>query len=321
MRLRYNVPLQLVRRYARSAPATALAMVGLLPSFGCKPHQPNADGDTKTIGVTLLTVQHQFYQDLQGGLEDEAKRHGYRVLISTAEFDPARQANQIDEFIVQGVDALVVCPCDSRSVGASIVAANDAGIPVFTADIASTAALGKVTTHIASDNVQGGREAAKLLAEAIGKSGKIAILSHPEVASVADRVDGFKEEMAKHPDIEVVAELSAEGKRDRAVRVMEDLLQAHADLAGVFGINDDSALGALAAIEAAGKLGQVKIVGYDATPEARSKIRTGAIYGDVIQHPRRIGRLTLQAIHDHFEGRPTPARVPVEVGSYTAESP
>jgi ribose transport system substrate-binding protein len=138
---------------------------------------------------------------------------------------------------------------------------------------------------------------------------------------VADRVDGFKEEMAKHPDIEVVAELSAEGKRDRAVRVMEDLLQAHADLAGVFGINDDSALGALAAIEAAGKLGQVKIVGYDATPEARSKIRTGAIYGDVIQHPRRIGRLTLQAIHDHFEGRPTPARVPVEVGSYTAESP
>jgi ribose transport system substrate-binding protein len=296
-------------------------MVGLLPSFGCKPHQPNADGDTKTIGVTLLTVQHQFYQDLQGGLEDEAKRHGYRVLISTAEFDPARQANQIDEFIVQGVDALVVCPCDSRSVGASIVAANDAGIPVFTADIASTAALGKVTTHIASDNVQGGREAAKLLAEAIGKSGKIAILSHPEVASVADRVDGFKEEMAKHPDIEVVAELSAEGKRDRAVRVMEDLLQAHADLAGVFGINDDSALGALAAIEAAGKLGQVKIVGYDATPEARSKIRTGAIYGDVIQHPRRIGRLTLQAIHDHFEGRPTPARVPVEVGSYTAESP
>ena len=299
----------------------ALMMAFVLPLSGCKQSQKPADDGTKTIGVTLLTVQHQFYQDLRGGLEDEAKKHGYKLLISTAEFDPARQANQIDEFIVQKVDALVVCPCDSRSVGASIVAANEDGVAVFTADIASTAPIGKVTAHIASDNVQGGREAAKLLAKAVGGAGDVIILSHPEVASVTDRVDGFKEEIAKYEKIEMVAELSAEGKRDKAVRVMEDLLQAHDDLVGVFGINDDSALGALAAIEAAGKLGKIKIVGYDATPEARAKILSGAIYGDVIQHPRKIGRLTIRAIHDHIEGRPPPPSIPVEVGTYTAESP
>ena len=100
---------------------------------------------------------------------------------------------------------------------------------------------------------------------------------------------------------------------------MEDMLQAHPDLAGVFGINDDSALGALAAIEAAGKLEKVAIVGYDATPEARSRIQAGAVYGDVIQNPRLIGALTVRAIHDHFEGKKPPAVIPVDVGTYTGK--
>jgi len=297
-------------------------VVGLLAGVSCSP----SDGDAKqaarkTVGVTLLTVQHQFYQDLRAGLVEEADRHGYRLLISTAEFDSARQANQIDEFIVQKVDALVVCPCDSRSVGASIAAANKANIPVFTADIACTSPIGKVAAHIASDNVEGGRMAARLLANAIGNKGKVVVLSHPEVASVADRVRGFKQELAAYPDVRVVAELSADGKRDKAARVMEDLLQAHADLSGVFGINDDTALGALAAVEADGRLKQIKIVGYDATPEARSKINSGHIYGDVIQNPRRIGTLTIQAVHDLLEGGTPPAVIPVEVGSYTGDSP
>jgi ribose transport system substrate-binding protein len=302
-------------------------MLGLLVP-GCRRHESQPAGATvsespqpaKRIGVTLLTVQHQFYQDLRAGLRETADEYGYELLITTAEFDPARQANQIDEFIVQRLHAIVVCPCDSRSVGSSIAEANEAGIPVFTADIASRSPLGKVVAHIASDNKQGGRQAAALLAEALGGEGKVAILSHPAVASVTDRVDGFKEAIAAHPGIEIVAELSAEGKRDKAVRVMEDLLQSHPDLAGVFGINDDSALGALAAVEAAGKLGQIKIVGYDATPEARARIEEGRIYGDVIQNPRRIGQLTIRAIHDAFAGEPPPAVIPVEVGTFTRDS-
>lgn len=312
-----------IRRFGvtRTSAALALVLVLMLSVSGCRRSEKQLENGQKTVGVTLLTVQHKFYQDLRAGLEDEAKKHGYRLLVTTAEFDPSRQANQIDEFLVQKVDALVVCPCDSRSVGASIAAANEAGVPVFTADIASTAAIGTVTAHIASNNVQGGRVAGRLLAEAIGGAGKVVILSHPEVASVTDRVNGFKEVIAGYDKIELVAELSAEGKRDRAVRVMEDLLQAHDDIVGVFGINDDSALGALAAIEAAGKLGVVKIVGYDATPEARSKIRAGAIYGDVVQYPRKIGQLTMQTIHDYFQGRTTPALIPVDVGAYTSQTP
>lgn len=300
-------------------------------SFGCgkeqkggaeKSGEKTASGSTttakqKSIGVSLLTMQHQFYQDLRAGLESEAAKHNYKLLITSAEFDSARQANQLDEFLVQKVDAIVVCPCDSKSVGASIVAANQAKVPVFTADIANTAPIGEVVSYIASDNKQGGREAAKLIVEAIGGKGKVAILSHPEVASVQERVTGFKEEIAKHADIQIAAELSSDGKRDKAARVMEDLLQSHPDLVGVFGINDDTALGALASVMAAGKSDKIKIVGYDATPEARAKIESGNLYGDVIQNPNEIGRLTINSIHELFEGRTPPKVVPVAVGTFT----
>ena len=286
---------------------------------------PDGARARRTVGVSLLTMQHQFYQELRAGLESASKERDLRLILVSAEFDSARQANQIDEFIVQKVDAIVVCPCDSRSVGAGIAAANQANIPVFTADIANHSPLGQVVSHIASDNVQGGREAARLMAEALDEKGAVAILSHPEVASVSDRVRGFKEELAGFAGLRLVAELSAEGKRDKAVRVMEDLLQSHPDLSGVFAINDDSALGALAAIEAAGKAASspanaatrgIQIVGYDATPEVRAKIATRAIYGDVIQNPRQIGELTIGAVHDHLSGRKPPPLIPVAVGTY-----
>jgi ribose transport system substrate-binding protein len=99
---------------------------------------------------------------------------------------------------------------------------------------------------------------------------------------------------------------------------MEDILQSHPDLDGVFGINDDSALGALAAIEAAGKSSRIRIVGYDANPEAQEKIKAGAIYGDVMQDPARIGQLTIEAIAKHFAGEPVDSLVPVPVGEFTA---
>lgn len=303
------------RSWRWSVLALAAALLLSAPAPGADNPAPSP-APTVTVAVSLLTMQHQFYQELRAGLEAEAKSLGYRLIVTSAEFDSARQANQIDEFIVQKVSAIVLSPCDSRSVGAAIKAANDAKIPVFTADIASLSPIGRVESHIASDNIAGGREAARLITEALSGSGTVAILSHPEVASVMDRVRGFRQEIAASPGIRVVAELSADGKRDKAVKVTEDLLQAHPDLSAVFAINDDSALGALAAVESAGKAGTVRIVGYDATPEARAKIESGAIHGDVVQNPRLIGTLTIRTLHDFLNGKPVPKIVPVAVGRF-----
>jgi ribose transport system substrate-binding protein len=270
------------------------------------------------VGVTLLTQTHDFYKELEQGMREEAAARGLQLVVTSCEMDPARQASQIEDFVAQGVSAIVVAPCDSSAVAASLAAAEQAGIPVFTADIAARG--GRVVSHVASDNVQGGRLAGAALARRLGGRGKVLVIDHPTVASAQDRVRGFEEELEKHADIAIVGRPSSDGQRSKAMAVMEDMLQAHRDVNGVFGINDDSALGAAAVLAAAGR-SDVVVVGYDATPEAQRAIREGGpLKADVIQHPRKIGRTVIEMVARHLAGEPVPATVAVEVGLVDQES-
>ncbi len=274
--------------------------------------------DGTVVGVSLLTRTHQFYQELEENLVTEAKRYGMEVLIESAEFDPNKQVDQIDTFVTRGVDAIVVCPCDTESIGVTIAKVNEANIPVFTADIA--AADGDVVCHIASDNVQGGRLAAGAMVEALGtEGGKIVIIDDPTRSSVTERVTGFLEILESHPEIEILARQSGVGRRETSHDVMENLLQANPKIDGVFAINDETALGALAAIESAGRKGEMVIIGYDGAPEARRRIDAGDIYADSVQYPGKIGRQTVKAIADYLNGETVPPVFPVECGLY--ESP
>lgn len=285
-------------------------ITGLALLAACEPAKtPKAE---KVIGVSLLTRQHDFYKDLEAGLVEEAAKHGYRLNIQAGEFDASKQANQIENFIVQKVDAIIACPCDSAAIGSVLDKAQQAGIPVFTADI--SAQKGQVVCHVASDNVQGGRLAAREMAKYVKDGDKVFIIDHPVVASVQDRTRGFMEELKKiYPNIQITAQ-PGEGKRDKAMQVMESMISK--DFKGVFGINDDSALGALSAIKAAGKT-DVAIIGYDATPEARKAIQGGScLKADVIQKPALIGTTTIQMISKHFKGETVPAVVPVDVGIF-----
>ncbi len=272
---------------------------------------------TKTIGVSIQDLEAQFYQQMESGMQAEAKKYGYRLLFVDANRDSAKQQSQVEDFISKKVDAIVLTPYDSQAIGSAIAEANNANIPVFTADIANTSKQGKVVAHIASNNVQGGEVAGNMMCKAVGGSGDVAILDEPEVTSVQDRVKGFKMALQQQcPNVKVVADVDAGGTRDKASSDMGDILQAHKTLKGVFGINDDSALGAVTAIRAAG-LSNIAVIGYDATAEARTAIKNGQIYGDALQHPDQIGKLTVDAIHDYFAGKKVPARVDVVVGTFT----
>jgi ABC-type sugar transport system substrate-binding protein len=232
--------------------------------------------------------------------------------------DPSKQAAQIEDFVAQHVDAILAAPCDSNAIGPHLAGPEAAGIPVFTADIAAHG--GKVVSHVASDNLQGGRLAAQTLAALIGNRGKVLIIDHPTVASVQDRTQGFDEEMTKHPGITIVGRPAADGQRAKAMAVMEDMLQAHRDLNGVFGINDDSALGAAAVLEAAGRH-DVVIVGFDGTEEAQTAIRKGGpLKADIVQHPREIGTKAIELIARHLAGEKVPPLVSVPVAVMNAAS-
>jgi ribose transport system substrate-binding protein len=282
---------------------------------------PSANGSAaagKTIGVSIQNREAQFYQDMESGMRSEAAKYGYALIVVDASRDNARQQSQVEDFISKRVDAIVLTPYDSQAIGSAIAEANAAGIPVFTADIASTSNQGRVVAHVASDNVQGGFAAGKLICTAVGKRGSIAIINEPEVTSVQDRVKGFKEALAQLcPAVTVVADIDSGGTRDKANSDTGDVLQAHRDLKGIFGINDDSALGALAAVKAAGLTGKVAIVGYDATPEARQAIASGDMYGDAIQYPAKIGSTTIDVIHDYFNGTTPSPIVKIGVGTFT----
>jgi ABC-type sugar transport system substrate-binding protein len=275
-------------------------------------------GGRKLVGVTLLTQTHDFFKELERAVREEAARRGLELIVVSCEMDPAKQASQIEDFVAQRVSAILAAPCDSSAIIANFAGADSAGIPVFTVDIAARG--GRVVSHVASDNVQGGRLAARTLLRYMDGAGKVLIIDHPTVASVQDRTRGFEEELRKHPDVTVVARPSADGQRAKPMAVMEDMLQAHPDLAGVFGINDDSALGALAVLEAAGRK-DVVIVGFDATPEAQRAIRSGGpLKADVVQDPSRIGRTAVEMVARHLAGEPVPPVVAVEVGLFEKES-
>ena len=297
--------------------ACALLLVGCSGDGGDSSRDDTAP--TAVIGVSLLTRTHPFYQDLEAGLAAEAEQHGYQLLIQAGEFDVARQKDQLENFLVRKVDAIVLCPCDSRSIGTAVQAANTAGIPVFTADIAVLADQARVVSHIASDNVAGGRLAAQAVAEALGGAGEVAIIDHPEVESVIQRVAGFEEELARHEGLRVVAKLPGRGTKDMAFRTAEDILQAHPGLDAIFGINDDSALGALAAVEKAGKLGQIVIVGFDAGPAARAASRAGKIHAAVGHQPREIGRATIAAVAAYLAGEAVPPATLIPCQLYTGD--
>ncbi|HTU81425.1 MAG TPA: substrate-binding domain-containing protein [Candidatus Acidoferrales bacterium] len=309
-------------RIAALAVALALAACSNSNSQANGAASPAAGGSAgpagKTIGVSIQNREAQFYQDMESGMKSEAAKYGYTLDVVDANRDNAKQQSQVEDFISKKVDAIVLTPYDSQAIGSAIVEANNAGIPVFTADIASTSSQGKVVAHVASDNVQGGYQAGKLICAAVGKTGSVAIVDEPEVTSVQDRVKGFRQALAQLcPGVTVVADVDSGGTRDKANSDTGDILQAHKNLKGIFGINDDSALGALTAVKAAGLTGKVAVVGYDATPEARAAIASGAMYGDAIQFPAKIGATTIDVIHDYFAGKTPPAVVRIPVGTYT----
>ena len=276
-----------------------------------------------TIGLSVLTTTNPFFNVIAESMTKEAAQNGYRVQVVSGDFDVAKQQNQVKDFIVQKVAAIVLTPCDSKSIGPAIKEANEAGIPVFTADIKSLAPDAKVVCHIATDNYGGGKEAGNAMIEALGEAaGKILILDFPVVESCQLRVKGFKEVIAAHNQgratgkIEIVSVLDGGGMKDKGYKAAEDALQAHPDLSGIFAINDPSGLGARAALEKAGKAEQVKIIAFDGQPEGKQAIKEGKIYADPVQFPDRIGRETVRAIVKHFAGEDLPSEILIPTALY-----
>ena len=145
-----------------------IALIGLISFSGCSKQEPGR----KKIGVSLLTKEHVFYRDLETGLRESAQEKGFDLLITSGDWDLAKQQGQIENFIVQKVSAIIVCPVNSKGIGPAIDKATQAKIPVFTADIKADS--GAIVSHVASDNFLGGKLAGEYMVKALNGKGKVA---------------------------------------------------------------------------------------------------------------------------------------------------
>ena len=302
-----------------------LSLVGLVVLLaGCGGSPRDAETAKPVIGVSVMTSTNPFFMQLGNTIREEAGLHGFETILVSGDYDVSRQKNQISDFIVQGVDAIIVAPVDSKGIVTAIKEANDAGIPVFTSDLAVLSDEVEIVSHVATDNYQAGRVAGQAMVEALGRSGKIGILDFPQAESVILRTRGFLDELEEARnnqgiDLEVVSRLPGGASRDISFRAMEDMIQAHPDLIGVFAINDPSALGAVAALEKANRLDAVAIIGVDGQPEGRKAIRDGKVYADAIQHPEIIARRTVEVMMQYMRGEEVPAEVLIPTNMYRME--
>lgn len=291
------------------------------------PEEGTAPGVKRgTIAFSTLTLTNPFFKVISESMAAEAAKQGYDFVVVSADQDVTRQMAQVEDFIVKGVAAIVLNPCDSKAIGQAIRKANDAGIPVFTNDIKYDGTDGKVVCHIATDNLQGGRLAGEAMVKLLGESGgKVAVLHYPDVESCQMRLKGFLEIVEAHnaknanAQIQVVTTLDGRGTRDAGFAVAKDAIEAHPDLTGIFAINDPSAIGARVALEAAGKADQVKIIGFDGAMEGKQAILEGRIVCDPIQFPDQMGIQTVQKIRAYFDGEEVPAEMLIPSSLYYQE--
>ncbi len=286
---------------------------------------PVLGGEVKSrrlIGVSLLTLDNPFFKVIGDTISAEGGKLGYQTVVVSGDRDVAKQGNQIKDFIVKKVSAIVLSPCDSKSIIPVIQEANAAGIPVFTVDIPCHEPGVTIVTQVATDNYGGGKEAGRAMIEALGEAGgKIAILHLKQAESCLLRVKGFREVIAEHNAggkgmVEIVTELESGGAKDLGYKAAEDAVQAHGDLRGIFAINDPAALGARAALEKAGKAEQIRIVGFDGQPEGKQAIKEGRIYADPIQFPDKMGAQIVEAIVKHSKGESLPAQILIPTSLY-----
>ncbi|MFV0334493.1 MAG: substrate-binding domain-containing protein [Tropicimonas sp.] len=279
----------------------------------CAGGAAHADG----IGASLLTQQHPFYIDLAEAMKAEAEAQGVPLEISIANQDLNKQLADVEDFIVKGVDVIVISPVDSQGVMAAIAKADAAGIKVITVDV--PAANAKVTSHVGTDNYTGGIKAGELMAEVLGGAGKVAIIDYPTVQSVVARIDGFRKALEAHPDIEIVAQQTGI-TRAEALAVAQNMLQANPDITGIFGFGDDAALAAVVAVKAAGLESQVKVIGFDGMEEARNAVDTNPVMIGVIQQfPDQMGKTAVDTAIKVIAGEEVPAEQPIVPGVYTGQ--
>jgi len=255
------------------------------------------------IGISISTLNNPFFVDLRDGAKAAASRLKVDLVVLDAQNDSAKEASGIEDLIQKKVGVIVINPTDSAAIVPTVKKINAAKIPVVTVDRAANG--GDVVAHIASDNVAGGRMAAQYIGQRLKGKGNVVMLEGIAGTSAArDRGAGFRDGLKKFPGIKLLASQTADFDRAKGLTVMENVLQAQPKIDAVFAQNDEMALGAVQAIEAAKRQKQIVVVGFDAIGDAVAAVKAGRLAATIAQQPKEMGRLAVEAAVNILNKKP-----------------
>jgi ribose transport system substrate-binding protein len=294
-----------------------LAALATVVAVGCQRGGGGGEGGGPRIGLSISTLNNPFFVTLRNGAQQAAKKEGAKLIIADAQDDAATQQDDVQNFVTQQVDAILINPVDSEAVVPAVQAANQANIPVIALDRGASG--GKLETLIASDNVEGGRMAAKELIQLVG-SGPVAQLEGiPGTSPTRDRGQGFEEVINAQDAVQLVSSQTANFLRTEGLNVTENILQSNPGIKGIFAQNDEMAMGAVRAL--GGRAGsEVKIVGFDGIEDALKAIQAGKMNATIAQQPDKIGSLGVENAMKVVDGKSVDKNIPVPVKLVTKEN-
>ncbi len=285
------------------------------PSSEAPSEQPKK---ARKFGATYMTMNNPFFIALNDGIKSIVEANGDSLVALDPALDLNKQISQIEDLIAQGVDAIFLNPVDWKGIKPALEAAKKAGIPIINVD-APVFDEDLVDCIVASDNYKAG----VLVAEDVMKrleSAKVVLLEHPTAKSAIDRTQSFKDIVKDKPQYEIVASQSSEGQLEQAMPVMENIIQAQKEIDVVYGLNDPTAMGALAALQAANRDKDVLIYGVDGAPEAKLMVKEGKITGTAAQSPKGIGTTAAETAYKILKGESVEKSILVPVTLITSDN-
>ncbi|MGE6383562.1 ribose ABC transporter substrate-binding protein RbsB [Shewanella baltica] len=260
-----------------------------------------------TLAMVVSTLNNPFFVTMKEGAEAKAQELGYRLIVLDSQNDPSKELANVEDLVVRGVKVILINPTDSDAVANAIRLANNSSIPVMTLDRGAN--HGKVASHIASDNVAGGKLAAEFIAQRLGADAKVIQLEGIAGTSAArERGEGFSKGAAEHK-LTTLASQPADFDRTKGLNVLENLLISNSNANAVFAQNDEMALGAVRAAQAAGK--SLLIVGFDGTKEGIAMVKRKRLAATIAQQPELIGALGIESADKLLKGQAVEAFIPV----------
>ena len=292
--------------------SVGLMLMMLMTSFiGC-----GRDNKPK-IGMVLSTLNNPFFVNMKDGAEKEAEKLGYDLVVLDSQNDPAKERANVEDLVQLGVIALLINPTDSDAVVKTVEVANKSNIPVITLDRQANG--GKITSHIASDNIKGGEMAAEQVVDKFkdekGPINGVEIQGIPGASATRDRGEGFHNIMDKNDKFNFISIQAADFDRQKGLQVMENIIQANPNIQVVFAHNDEMALGAVKAIKASGI--NALVIGFDGNDDAKDSIDANEMTATIAQQPDLIGALGVELANKIYNGESIKDKIAADLKVYT----